>query len=107
MAWREALSRNTSRSVKSISLLPAAAIYYAAMTVLTVALYAADKRAARRGSVRVRERTLHLWTLGGGFVGALTGQWLLRHKSRHWEFGLIAWGALGLHATLWIWWLVH
>jgi uncharacterized membrane protein YsdA (DUF1294 family) len=75
------------------------------MSLVTLLLYAWDKRAAGRGSRRVRERTLQLWSLAGGFAGALAGQGWLRHKSRHVDFAVIAWAALALHAAAWTWWL--
>jgi uncharacterized membrane protein YsdA (DUF1294 family) len=79
--------------------------YYGLVNLVTLFLYAWDKRAAGRGAHRVRERTLHLWTLAGGFIGALAGQGWLRHKSRHFGFVAIAWSALALHAAAWSWWL--
>jgi uncharacterized membrane protein YsdA (DUF1294 family) len=82
----------------------AAAAGYAGLSFLTLALYALDKRAARAGRPRVRERTLHGLTLAGGFPGALAGQWLLRHKTRHASFVLGAWLALLAHAAAWGWW---
>lgn len=78
---------------------------YAGLSLLTLALYAWDKRAARSGATRVRERTLHALTWAGGFAGALAGQWLLRHKTRHLSFVLGAWFALLAHGALWTWWL--
>ena len=78
---------------------------YAAATVITFGLYAADKCVAQAGTRRVAERTLHLWALAGGFVGALAGQWILRHKTRHPAMILGAWLALILHAAAWGWWL--
>ena len=71
---------------------------------MAFALYAWDKQAARRGAPRVRERTLHVAALLGGFTGTLAGQFMLRHKSRRLAFALVAWGALALHAGGWIWW---
>ncbi len=81
-----------------------ATVYYAATTLVTFALYAWDKRAARNGERRVSERTLHLWAWLGGGVGALAGQMILRHKSQRMGFVLSAWLALGAHAGVW-WWL--
>jgi uncharacterized membrane protein YsdA (DUF1294 family) len=78
---------------------------YAAVTLITFGLYAADKRAARRGTRRVAERTLQFWTLAGGFAGAFAGQWMLRHKTRHPAMILGAWLALILHAAAWGGWL--
>jgi len=89
------------------SLSPAliAIIYYAMMSLVTFALYARDKHAARCGAHRVRERTLQAWTMLGGFAGALAGQLLLRHKSRRAAFVVAAWFALAMHAAAWTWWL--
>jgi|AntRauTorcE11898_2_1112593.scaffolds.fasta_scaffold07370_3 uncharacterized membrane protein YsdA (DUF1294 family) len=55
-------------------------------SLVSLLLYAFDKRASRRGDRRVRERTLHLWSLVGGWPGALAGRTLLRHKTRKQPF---------------------
>ncbi len=80
--------------------------YYVTMTFVTLVLYAWDKSAAQRGADRVRERTLHLSSLAGGFAGAFAGQAILRHKTRHAGFAVVAWLALLVHAAAWIgWWM--
>ena len=84
-----------------------AAGYYAVVSGVTFILYAWDKRAASRGGTRVRERTLHLWALLGGFAGALAGQQWVRHKSQRPAFALSAWFGLILHAAGWSWWLTR
>jgi uncharacterized membrane protein YsdA (DUF1294 family) len=71
-----------------------------AVNVVTAVLYAYDKMAARRGSRRIRERTLQL----GCWLGGVGGAWLmflgLRHKTRHRSFWVIqtlataAWAAV-------------
>ncbi|HND62495.1 MAG TPA: DUF1294 domain-containing protein [Opitutaceae bacterium] len=83
----------------------AALVYYGGLSLVTLVLYAVDKAAARRQAARVAERTLQLWTWAGGFPGALAGQVLFRHKTRHPAIVLGAWFALLLHAGAWAWWL--
>ena len=56
--------------------------YMLAVSALTVLVYTKDKAAAERGRWRVRERTLHLWSLLGGWPGAYVAQRALRHKTR-------------------------
>ena len=57
-------------------------VYMLAVSVLTVLVYAKDKAAAERGLWRIRESTLHLWSLLGGWPGAYVAQRALRHKTR-------------------------
>ena len=54
--------------------------WYALMSLVTLALYWRDKRAAVAGMWRTPECTLHLFELLGGWPGALIGQKKLRHK---------------------------
>lgn len=68
--------------------------WLAAVNLAAFAAMGLDKRRARKGAWRVRERTLFLLALIGGSVGAIAGMWLFRHKTRHWYF------ALGLPAIL-------
>ena len=82
------------------------AVYYGAVSLITLVMYAWDKRASKRaGAQRVRERTLHLMALGGGFLGALIGQFWLRHKTKHASFIVVTVLALAAHAGAWAWWL--
>ena len=63
---------------------------YGAVNILVFSLYGADKRRARRGDWRIRERTLLLgtWLLGG--VGAWLAMRVFRHKTLHTAFRLSA-----------------
>lgn len=80
-------------------------VFYAVMTSCTLLAYAWDKRASKRpGARRVRERTLHLWAVAGGFFGAWLGQAWLRHKTRHASFAAVAVLAMAAHAGAWAWW---
>lgn len=73
------------------------------MSLLTWLLFGWDKWAAQTGRSRISERALHTWTVLGGFVGAIAGQALFRHKTRKLSFVVIAWGALSAHVAIWAW----
>jgi len=47
-----------------------------------------DKRRARRGEWRIRERTFFLWALAFGTTGILLGMYVFRHKIRHRSFAV-------------------
>ncbi len=61
------------------------------LSIITFAVYAMDKSAAKKGMWRIQEDTLHLFALLGGWPGALIAQKLLRHKSRKLSFQLFFW----------------
>ncbi|EQA6239182.1 DUF1294 domain-containing protein [Enterobacter ludwigii] len=56
------------------------------INVLTLAMYGADKMAARRAMRRVPEATLLVFGLIGGWPGAIIGQQLFRHKTQKQPF---------------------
>lgn len=60
--------------------------WYAALGVITYAMYAKDKAAAQSGDWRTPESTLHVLSAIGGWVGAMVAQTYLRHKSQKPEF---------------------
>ena len=62
--------------------LAAVGAYLVAINLLTYAAFWSDKRAAIRREWRMPERRLLLMTALGGWIGALCGQHLLRHKTR-------------------------
>ncbi len=71
------------------------------LSLLSYAVYAADKRAAQQNRRRVPERTLHLLALLGGWPGALLAQQHLRHKTAKPRFLIVFWlTALGHVATV-------
>ena len=85
-----------------------AGLAYAGANLATLALFAWDKRRARRGARpdgRVRESTLHLWSLASGGLGAFAGLAWLRHKSRHASFWLSAFAGFAAHTGAWAWWV--
>ncbi|XOF35391.1 MAG: DUF1294 domain-containing protein [Candidatus Electrothrix sp. YB6] len=64
---------------------------YFVLSLLTFLVYAKDKSAARRDAWRTPESTLHLFSLIGGWPGALIAQQQLRHKSKKQPFRFIFW----------------
>ena len=59
--------------------------------LVTFVIYATDKSAARSGGWRTRERTLHIFSLIGGWPGAAIAQSYLRHKSKKVKFRAVYW----------------
>ncbi|WP_028605364.1 DUF1294 domain-containing protein [Ottowia thiooxydans] len=70
---------------------------YLLASVTTFVAYALDKSAAKRGSWRTSEQTLHLLSLVGGWPGALIAQQVLRHKSSKAEFRAVFWVSVVLN----------
>ncbi|MCE0487091.1 DUF1294 domain-containing protein [Ornithinimicrobium sediminis] len=85
-------------------LLPA--VYVLASTV-AVGLYRTDKTAARRGTRRVPESTLHLVALLGGWPGALVAQQAFRHKTRKQPFRTVFWGTVVVNCAALAWLAQH
>lgn len=63
--------------------------YAIVINLLTFLVCGADKRAARRGSWRIPERSLFLLSILGGSPGMLLGMQIFRHKTKHAKF---VWG---------------
>ena len=78
--------------------LPALGLYLAAINLVTFAAFWSDKRAALRREWRIPERRLLLMTALGGWIGALCGQHLLRHKTRKEPFRILMWSIIAVEA---------
>ncbi|MFI8750767.1 DUF1294 domain-containing protein [Vreelandella lionensis] len=65
--------------------------WYVAVSVITYATYAWDKRAAIKKRQRVSEKTLHWLALVGGWPGAWCAQQQLRHKTQKTAFRRVYW----------------
>ncbi len=65
--------------------------WYLIISLLAFIVYAKDKAAAKKGSWRIPESTLHLLSLLGGWSGALIAQQTLRHKSKKESFRFVFW----------------
>ena len=61
-------------------------IWILLLSLITLALYAADKGRAQRGKWRIAEKTLYLFGLLGGAVGGILGMRICRHKTKHPKF---------------------
>ena len=75
---------------------------YLALSLWSFLLYALDKSAARAGGRRIRERTLHVLALLGGWPGAILAQQALRHKSSKAAFRSVFWGTVVLNVGAFI-----
>ena len=62
------------------SLVVSIATLYLVMSLVTFIAYGVDKYAAIKGYWRIKENTLQLLSLVGGWPGAFVAQRLLRHK---------------------------
>jgi len=64
-------------------------VFIGIMSLITFILYGADKRKAKKGEWRIKEKTLLLFSVFGGGIGGFLGMALFRHKTKHWYFVLI------------------
>ena len=55
---------------------------YAVLSLITILAYGLDKSAAQNNRWRTQENTLHLFSLFGGWPGALIAQKIFRHKTQ-------------------------
>lgn len=70
---------------------PKLAAGYTIISLITLALYASDKRRAINQTSRIPERNLHTIALFGGWSGALIARYLFRHKTQKQPFISIFW----------------
>lgn len=70
---------------------------YCVLSAAGFTLYLLDKRAAEAGTMRTRERTLHLVDLLGGWPGGLLAQDRFRHKTRKTAFQVVFWATVGVN----------
>lgn len=79
---------------------------YVVFSGLSFLLYRADKAAAKKGTWRTAEQTLHIFDLLGGWPGGLMAQQRFRHKTAKLSFQMVFWlsviGNIGG-----VWWLIR
>ncbi|MUK42433.1 DUF1294 domain-containing protein [Aliivibrio fischeri] len=78
-------------------------VLYLGMSLLTYAMYAVDKNAAKKGNWRTPENTLHVLSLLGGWPGALFAQNQFRHKSKKQPFKTILWITIFVNIGAFAW----
>lgn len=68
--------------------------------------YWQDKYAAQQRRWRIKEDSLHLWSLAGGWGGAWFAQQVLRHKSVKASFRSTYWATVVMHCAMaaGMWW---
>jgi uncharacterized membrane protein YsdA (DUF1294 family)/cold shock CspA family protein len=79
-----------------------------ALNLLAFFAYWQDKFAAQRRQWRIKEDTLHIWSLAGGWAGAWFAQQVLRHKSSKPSFLVTYWLTTVLHCAALaacVWWI--
>ena len=69
-------------------------------------MYAFDKSASLRGERRTPESTLHLFSLVGGWPGAMLAQRRLRHKTQKQSFQVTYWATVALNCAALGWLLL-
>ncbi len=57
-------------------------LYYIGINIITFLFYVYDKTAAQSDMWRIKEDTLHLLSISGGWAGALIAQDIFRHKTQ-------------------------
>lgn len=76
---------------------------YVVLSVVLFALYGVDKAAARKGSWRTPENTLHLLALLGGWPGALVAMRVFRHKTKKQPFRTVFWCTVVVNGVALAW----
>lgn len=61
-------------------------LYLLAANLTAFVLMGVDKRRAKKGVWRIKEKTLFLAAALGGGLGGVLGMRAFRHKTRHWYF---------------------
>ena len=78
-------------------------VMYAFFSFAAILVYAKDKYAAKRGTQRTPESTLHILALLGGWPGAILAQQKFRHKTRKLSFRIPFWTTVILNYGAFAW----
>ncbi len=77
--------------------------FYVIVSSITFIVYSIDKSAAIKGRWRIAESKLHLFSLLGGWPGAVIAQQSLRHKSKKQSFRFVFWITVLLNLGMFAW----
>jgi uncharacterized membrane protein YsdA (DUF1294 family) len=82
---------------------------YLAMSIVTFAAFALDKRKAKKDLWRTPEKTLLLLSLAFGWPGGMLAMKLVRHKTRTKKFTIGMPLIAGLHLVVWaaLGWMIY
>ena len=92
-----------SLTIKQIVIISYAA-YLVLLSIITFIAYGADKRKAKKGKYRTKEKTLLTLSFLGGAFGGYPAMLVFRHKTKgeHWYFTAVNLLGLAVHITLMI-----
>ena len=93
----------TELTTKQIVIIAYAA-YLVLLSVITFIAYGTDKKKAKDGKYRTKEKTLLLLSFLGGAFGGYPAMLIFRHKTKaeHWYFTAVNLLGLAIHITLMI-----
>lgn len=74
-------------------------IWYSFFSLFLFILYGVDKAQAKINGRRIPEKTLHIFSIAGGFLGGLMGMRIFHHKTRKPIFLLIIAISFIIHIT--------
>lgn len=82
-------------------------LYLLLINILGFLAMGVDKYKAKKHLFRISEKTLFLYAILGGSIGAILGMYFFHHKTRHWYF---VWGMpliLFVQAGIIFYWGLH
>ena len=78
------------------------AIYLVLLSIATFIAYGVDKKKAKDGKYRTKEKTLLFMSFLGGAFGGYPAMLIFRHKTKaeHWYFTIVNLLGLAVHITI-------
>jgi uncharacterized membrane protein YsdA (DUF1294 family) len=77
------------------------AAWYLLISVVTFIAYGIDKRKARLSKWRVKEQTLHIMEMLGGWPGGFIAQRVFRHKWKKTKYLVVFYAIVTVHVLIW------